>query len=267
MSKLIKTASIFAAALIISFFVWVGFVATHYTPPILMYHYVNEEEPLRSKLGVSPKAFERQMRFLSERGYNVVSLSKMAQLIKDKKRIPPKTVAITFDDGYLDNYINAYPVLKKYNLAAAIFVVPERVGRRLNNDDYMDWPRIIELSKSGIITIASHSMSHPNLSEIKSDEELKYEIFQSKIVLEEKLGKSVDLFSYPFGGISPKAKELVREAGYKAAVGTNFPRNHPSDDIYGLKRIRIAENAGNMFIFWVQISGRYTYIKEHRDDY
>ena len=129
---------------------------------------------------MSPESFERQMRFLRERKYNIVSLEELTDLIKNKKKIPPMTVAVTFDDGYLDNYTHAYPVLKKYNIPAAIFVVINRIGKHLVNDDYMSWSQIREISESGLITIGSHSMSHPNLSEISLEEQLKEEILESK---------------------------------------------------------------------------------------
>jgi peptidoglycan/xylan/chitin deacetylase (PgdA/CDA1 family) len=231
-----------------------------------MYHYINDEEPHKSRLGVSPKSFERQMRFLKEHNYNVTPLAELVGLIKYKKKIPHKTVAITFDDGYLDNYTNGFPILKKYNLPATFFVVINRIGKRLGNDEYMNWQQIKELANSGLITIGSQSMNHPNLSEIDSREELGYEIFESKKILEGALQKKVNFFSYPFGGINLAARDLAVEAGYEACLGTNFPRGRPADDIYALKRLRISENAKNLFIFWVETSGFYTYIKEQRDD-
>ncbi|HBU08687.1 MAG TPA: hypothetical protein DEA99_05810 [Candidatus Omnitrophica bacterium] len=207
------------------------------------------------------------MRFLRERKYNIVSLEELTDLIKNKKKIPSGTVAITFDDGYLDNYTHAYPVLKKYNIPATIFVVINRIGRHLGNDDYMSWNQIRELSESGLITIGSHSMNHPNLSEINSEEQLKEEVFESKKILEKELNQEVKFFSYPFGGRSLEARRMVSLSGYKAAVGTNFPKGSPGDDLYALKRLRISENCRNMFIFWVETSGFYTHIKEQRDDY
>lgn len=262
-----KAALVILLLLFLSFCVWVGFVFTHYTPPILMYHYVNDEEPLKSKLGISPKTFERQMRFLREHKYNILSLDELADLIKNKKKMPPKTVAITFDDGYLDNYTNVFPVLKKYRIPATIFVVVDRLGRRYGNDYYVDAAQLKEMLDSGLITIGSHSLSHPNLSEDLSEDELKKEIGQSKQTLEEMLAVPIKFFSYPFGGVSRKARDLVREFGYKAAVGTNFPKGYPSDDIFALKRLRISENARNLLIFAIEASGFYNYIKEQRDDY
>lgn len=267
MHRAIKIALIALAFLVLSFGVWLGLVARHYTVPILMYHYINNEEPLKSKLGVSPAAFEKQMRFLREHKYTILPLGELAQIIREKKRFPLKTAAITFDDGYLDNYTNAYPILKKYNIPATIFVVINRVGKHLGSDDYMSWEQIKEMSDSGLVTIGSHSMNHQNLSEVESEDVLRDEIFASKKILEEKLGKKVDFFSYPFGGVNRKARSLAIDAGYKACVGTNFPKDYPGDDIYALKRVRISENSKNLFIFWVESSGFYTYIKEHRDDY
>lgn len=252
--------------ILIAFGVWLSVVLSHYTVPILMYHYVNDEEPSRSRLGVSPATFKRQMRFLSEHKYNVIPLEELAELIRNKRKIPPKTAAVTFDDGYLDNYTQAYPILKKYNIPATIFVVINRIGKHMGNDDYMSWAQIKELSESGLITIGSHSMNHPNLSEIKSEEEMESEILESKNILEESLGRKVDLFSYPFGGINHLARSIVMSAGYKAAVGTNFPKGYPNDDIYALKRLRISETSRNMFVFGIVVSGHYTFIKENRDD-
>src|SRR3990167_4829126 len=157
-------------AVLVAFGVWLSVVFSHYTVPILMYHYVNDQEPSRSRLGVSPATFERQMRFLSEHKYNVIPLEELADLIRSGQKIPPKTAAITFDDGYLDNYTRAYPILKKYNLPATIFVVINRLGKKMGNDEYMSWVQVRELSDSGLVTIASHSMNHPNLSEIESEQ-------------------------------------------------------------------------------------------------
>jgi len=267
MRKFIRLIFIALGLVVLSFVVWLGYASTHYTVPIIMYHYINDEEPQRSGLGVSPKVFERQMCFLRKHKYNILPLEELADLIRQKKKIPPKTIAITIDDGYYDNYVNAFPILKKYSIPATIFVVTGRIGKVLGNDQYMDWQQIKEISESGLVTIGSHSLTHSNLTEMRSDDGLMTEIFESRRILKEALNKEVNLFSYPFGGVDPRARAYVIEAGYKAAVGTNFPDGYPDDDIYALKRIRIAENAGNLFIFWVETSGYYTFIKEQRDKY
>lgn len=260
--KLIKIISATLLILILSFGLW---LKGHYTVPILMYHYVNDAEAKKSKLGVCPETFERQMRFLRKHKYNVLPLEKLAELIKAKKKMPPKTVAVTFDDGYLDNYTNTFPVFKKYDIPVTIFVVINRVGKRLGRDDYMNWQQIKEMAESGLVTIASHTFSHPNLSEVSSQEELEKEIRESKLILEEVVGTPVSFFSYPFGGVNSNIRSLVIDSGYEAAVGTNFPKGYPSNDVYALKRIRISRSAKNLFVFWMQTSGFYTFIKERRD--
>ncbi len=172
MNRAIKIFLLFLVAIILSFAVYLSMLLRHYTVPILMYHYIDSGEAKKSRLGVSPEVFEKQMRFLKIHKYNVLPLEKIVELIKAKKLIPRKTVAVTFDDGYSNNYTYAYPVLRKYNLPAAIFVVMDRIGTHLGNDDYMDWQQIQELSSHGLIAIGSHTLTHRNLSEVKSEDEL-----------------------------------------------------------------------------------------------
>ena len=97
-------------------FLLVNFIQQQYVAPILMYHSVNPYVKQGSRLTVSVQTFERQMRFLKNRHYNVITLETLGDLIKNKKKIPAKTLAITFDDGYKDNYTYAFPILKKYNI-------------------------------------------------------------------------------------------------------------------------------------------------------
>lgn len=236
-------------------------VRKHYVVPILMYHRVDKEEALKSKLAVSPQVFQKQMSFLARNKYNVIALGQLSSLIKAKSKIPQNTVVITFDDGYEDNYLQAYPILKKYNLPATIFIIVDFIGR----PGYMNEAQLKELAQSGLITLGSHTMTHPVLTKI-DENLLDKEISGSKKVLEEKTGLPINLFSYPLGAFNESVRRKVIEAGYKGAVATNPGKNYPNNDSYVLKRMRISENAGNLFIFWAEISGYYTFIKEHRDD-
>ncbi|PIQ89062.1 MAG: polysaccharide deacetylase [Candidatus Omnitrophica bacterium CG11_big_fil_rev_8_21_14_0_20_42_13] len=232
-----------------------------YVLPILMYHKIDKEESLKTKLAVSPEAFEKQMAFLKRCKYNTVSLKEAVELIKAKKKIPHNTVVITFDDGYENNYTKAYPVLKKYNIPATIFVIVDFIGR----PGYFTAEQVKELSGSGLVTIGSHTLEHKVLTQI-DDLYLDKEIFYSKKILEVFTKKPVELLCYPLGAFNEKVRQKVIDAGYIAAVATNPGKDYPKDDIYALKRIRISENSANMFIFWAEISGYYTFIKEHRDD-
>ncbi|MCX5714859.1 MAG: polysaccharide deacetylase family protein [Candidatus Omnitrophica bacterium] len=115
-----------------------------------------------------------------------------------------------------------------------------------------------------MISIESHTLGPEPLVDIKEDKELRSQIFDSKKILEKKLGAAVNVFSYPGGFFTPYIRQLVIDAGYKAAVATNPGQNYPIDDVYALKRLRISENSKNVAIFWLESSGFYTFIKEHK---
>ena len=248
------------AALFMYFFIWV--LPRGYVIPILMYHSVENGAPPENRLVVSPQTFDRQMRFLKEHRYNVISLERLAGLLKAKAVIPPWTVVITLDDGYRNNYTEAFPILKRYGLPATIFVIVKEVGRPQH--DRLSWEEIKEMQSSGLITVGSHCLGPEPLINIPSPQQLHAEVFNSKMILQQQLGRDVVLFSYPEGMFTPHIRQLVIDAGYLAAVGTTPGKTYPSDDRYVLKRLRISETSRNLFVFAIQISGFYTFIKEHR---
>lgn len=254
------------AIAILAIFLIINFMRKNYVVPIIMYHQVFPNSDPEYRLAVSLETFERQMRFLKTSHYNVIGLEDLANLIRDKKKIPPRTIAITLDDGYLNSYTYAFPILKKYNLPATVFIIAGEVGRRDKSGlrDRLSWEEIKEMQESGIISVGSHCLGPEPLTNIKNDEDLRKEIFDSKKILEEKLGKTVNAFSYPEGKFNDSIKQLVINAGYKLAVATNPGKKFPPDDLFTLKRLRISENSANLFIFWVEASGYYNIIRENR---
>lgn len=250
-SVILVTSLVLSAILVL----W---LKAQYVVPIIMYHKIDGNSAV-SRLSVSPESFRRQMSFLKRHHYNVVSLEDMAALVK-KNKFPRKTVAITFDDGYEDNYLRAYPILKEFGLPAAIFIIPAMVG----TDGYMAWGEIVEMSESGVITIGSHAMTHawlPSQSVQKADSE----IGDSKRAIESHLDKETAVFSYPLGGFNQAVRGSVIKAGYKIAVATNPGKKYPKHDLFAMKRLRISNSSDNLFVFWFEITGFYTWIKEHRD--
>lgn len=221
-----------------------------YEAPILMYHRV--EPATHDKYDstrVSPSIFERQMEFLKVHGYRVIPLADLARQIAAGKPVPPKTVVLTFDDGTLDNFRYAFPVLKRMGFPATIFMITENIGREgwLGEEDL----RILD--ESGI-AIESHTVSHAFLPE-KSDAEIIRELTESKKRLESLLGRPVELFSYPAGGVTPNIQRLVSAAGYKAAVTTNYGRER--HNLFALHRVKATESGGSLFSFWAKVSGYY----------
>jgi len=257
--KLIFVILLFVVLL--SFF---GFMRSRYTIPILMYHSVAPQAEKGYRLKVTPDVFAKQMRFLREHGYNIVTLEEAADLLRKHKRIPPMTVVVTFDDGYKDNYIYAYPVLKQYKIPATIFLIANEVQRP--QGDKLSWSDIEIMQAGGLIAFGSHTLNHAWLPEVTSDNILKNEISESKKYLEDKLGVKVDTFCYPGGRLNAKIRQMVIDAGYKVAVSTNKGRAR-ANDLFALNRVRISQNDSNQLIFWFKASGYYNAFRKDKNAY
>lgn len=252
----------------LSVIVGIGFISfvivlrVHYTVPVLMYHSVYPQAPAQNRLSVSAESFERQMRFLRDRAYNVVHLDELAGMIRSGTPIPPKTVAVTFDDGYRNNYQHAFPVIKKYKIPVTMFIIVDEIGR--SQEDRLYWDEIKQMYGSGLVRIGSHCMGPEPLINLTDEAEVRRQIRQSKQVLEEQLGGAVTAFSYPEGLFNERIRQLVREAGYTVAVATNPGRQVPDNDVFALKRLRISATSDNLFVFWFESSGYYNFLRERR---
>jgi len=228
-----------------------------YAVPIVMYHSVeNSQGP--AGIVVSPKSFAKQMDYLQKKHYKVLSLDELVSLIKEKKPMPRKSVVITFDDGYENNYLNAYPALKKYGFPATIFVIVDLIGR----EGYLTWDEISEMEKYGI-TVGSHTLDHTYLPGVPVEWQ-EHQIVESKKILEARLGHRVDYFVYPSGGFTEETKAIVKGAGYKGACSTNRGYQTLNKDEYELKRVRF-KNTDSTPAFWAKLSGYYNFFKNPRD--
>lgn len=226
------------------------YLAPLHQPAILMYHRVGHPEgDAPPGLFVSPEVFERQMEFLKSHNYRVTPLADIIERVKAGKRLPMNTVAITFDDGYLDNFTYAFPVMKKMEFPATIFMITDNIGREnwLSEEDL----RILE---EGGVTIGSHTLTHAFLPPLAKSQ-LEKEVVESKKKLETVLGRPVTLFSYPAGGVTDDVKEVVKQAGYDGAVTTNYKTR--GRDPFALQRVKVGEARGSLFNFWVKTSGFY----------
>lgn len=188
----------------------------HVLPPILYYHRVSPG--VDPDVGVEPSEFAWQVMFLKRLGYKGVSLRDVDGAKGDRKRI-----VITFDDGYLDNFQHAAPILQENGFRATIFCVSKKTG---SVSDWttdpvwsglplMDKGHLRELHRLGF-EIGSHSRTHPDLSRLPLSE-ARDEIEGSRRDLEDLLGTPVETFCYPYGAFSKSAIGLVREAGYRYA--------------------------------------------------
>ncbi len=227
---------------------------------LLAYHRVNDWS--RDALTVRPEEFQWQMNRLAQK-YRVICLSELTDLFY-RNAVPSENLAaVTFDDGYRDNYLFAYPVLKKMGLGATFFLTAGLVGTRQtlkpgtgrDKDRMLSWEEAAEMAGTGF-EFGSHTRTHPRLTGCSS-EEARRQIVDSRALLAEKLGRPVELFCYPFGDQSGQIRAMVREAGYAAAVVTppfrRFIRDIPArlagqPDVYQLPRVGIYQHTTrNMF--------------------
>jgi len=213
---------------------------------ILMYHNIdNPPQGARiPNLYVTPRMFRFQMWYLRAAGFKVVSIQDMLALVS-QANVDKNLAAITFDDGYMDFYKNAYPVLKRYGYPSTVYVVSGLVGKDnvwdSRNENFakplMDWKKIIEISRNGV-QIGSHTKTHPELTRLSAGEQNE-EISASKKDLEEQLKYPIDTFCYPGGDHDEQVKKAVKKAGYRNAITTQRGHVEEGYDPYALRRIPI----------------------------
>ncbi len=216
---------------------------------ILTYHHVNDIKG--DRLSVHPAEFEKQMEWLKSHGYAGVSVR------EGLRSLDRSSVAITFDDGYRDNYTNAFPVLKKYGFQATVYVITGSVRKDELDRTYLSWGEIKEMQSAGI-EMGSHTASHPRLTSVDLSS-AKQEIEQSKRGIEQKLGTACESFCYPGGMWNKEIARLVRESGYVNATTVIPGANLAGGDPYLLKRTEIS-GGDSLFEFKKKINGAYDFL-------
>jgi peptidoglycan/xylan/chitin deacetylase (PgdA/CDA1 family) len=194
--------------------------------PTLMYHKIGDYPPgsQLQKLWVTTADFRKQLEYLRDHGYNSITFAEWRDAEKGIKPLPEKPVLITFDDGYMNNYELAYPLLREFGMKGCIFLVYETMEK--NNGwhnpatepwlQMLTWAQIKEMQDSGTIEFGSHTMRHRNLAETPIDE-VRWELTESKKRLEDKLGREMVGFAYPYGSgaYKPEVRRAALEAGYR----------------------------------------------------
>ena len=249
---------VFLIALAVAVFAAGVYLHRQYVPPILMYHRIDGHSAT-SALSVSPESFARQMGLFHRLQYRVVPLNNIVQRVL-REEVPERgEVALTFDDGFESVYTQAYPVLRQYGMPATIFIVTDWVG----TPGYMTWDQIRELAAHGF-EVGCHTKSHPWLPAV-DDEWAGDEVITARRIIRQQVpSATVRFFSYPMGAYNAHIKRAVQDAGYVAACATNPGRRSSWRDLFALKRLRISRSSDNPFVFWIETSGYYTWMKEHR---
>ena len=202
--------------------------------------------------------FEKHLKYFSDNGWRFIKMSELDQFENDSK-----IVAITFDDGYLDNYTKALPLLKKYNACATLYLVidrhnndwsvkknPKHDSGVLASEEKLSDQQIQEMLDSGVFELGGHTISHPYLPNITIDVK-KHEILECKNILENTFNTSVTSFAYPFGVYSDEDINIIEESSYRSAVITD-EGVADTNSIYELKRIK-ASGKDNFFAFKLRV--------------
>jgi len=181
---------------------------------ILVYHSISTPaEPMPGDIDISPARFEQQLEWLAR-------TKRVVRLDETLNKVQRRAIAITFDDGYRDNLTVALPLLEKFNLPMTLFVVAGFV----DSDGYLSEEELSELSKHPLITIGGHGLWHRHFDRLTLDD-ARFELTESKRLLEETTRKPVDLMAWPYGECTPQVEQLAGESGYRAAwsvwKGTN----------------------------------------------
>jgi peptidoglycan/xylan/chitin deacetylase (PgdA/CDA1 family)/predicted ATP-grasp superfamily ATP-dependent carboligase len=222
---------------------------------ILFYHRVSDE---RDDDAVPPLRFREQMDCLHEEGYSALDIAETYRLLKAGE-LPPRTIALSFDDGYQDVADVALPVLSEHGFRATVFIVPGAIDGTASFRWYrrqpplLGWDEIVRLDREGRLRFEAHSVTHANLT-ILSAEAAGSEIRGSKVALERRLARPVDVFSYPGGDFTAREERLVAEAGYRLAVSCEPGINLVGSNPFALFR-QAVEPRDSMLDFRAKLAG------------
>jgi peptidoglycan/xylan/chitin deacetylase (PgdA/CDA1 family) len=189
--------------------------------PILMYHYIgdnpNPKDSARNSLLVTPDEFDQQMQYLSQNGYTPIDLNTLYAIYDGKATAPAKPVVLTFDDGYVDFYYTAFPILQKYNFHAVSFLPTGLIDHYPGF--HLTWDEVKQMNASGLVEFEAHSVSHVNLNSV-SNARLTLELRDSKQILEAEIGHPVNFVAYPYGAGNARVQAVARSLGFVGGLGT-----------------------------------------------
>lgn len=207
---------------------------------ILLYHRVADDA---DPLAVPPRRFREQMDYLASAGFRVVGLLEALELL-DSGLVPPRTIGLTFDDGFADVRDEALPVLARHGFHATVFIATGVTDGRLQFHWYerqppvLGWDEVLRLDREGTLRFEAHTVSHPNLLSV-DEATAAAEIGDSRRELELRLERPVSTFAYPAGLFGDRERRLVAAAGYRAAVSCEPGVNLPDTERFGLRRRQI----------------------------
>ncbi|NOR80854.1 MAG: polysaccharide deacetylase family protein [Methyloprofundus sp.] len=203
------------------------------------------ESPQEERYACPPKTLQKHMQYLRDNDYNIVNLDTITDYLNNKVELPKNTIAITLDDGFSDNYENAFPIFQKFKIPATIFLASgmmEKTNTWMQTSGFskrnmLSWSQISEMQKSGI-SFGAHTVNHVKLPELSADEMLT-ELVNSKQQIEDKLNITIKHFAYPYGLLDDTVRTMTEKADYTTACSTRSGFNNLDTDPLILRRLEV----------------------------
>lgn len=218
---------------------------------ILMYHRFGEDK--YPTTNITLEQFDEQLAELKKEKYNIVPLDVIVNALKNKTKLPLRTIAITIDDAYLSILENAWPRLKAANIPFTMFISAEPLNHGIGG--YMTWQQVRTMARDPLVTIGHHAHTHDHLlymspAKAAEDIETATEVYQKE------LGKIPDIFAYPFGEFSPALENILKEKNFKAAFGQYSSAASSRSNLFGLPRFSFNEKYSRMERFRLIVNSR-----------
>jgi peptidoglycan/xylan/chitin deacetylase (PgdA/CDA1 family) len=210
--------------------------------PILMYHLIGYSDAatpaITRLLTVTPEDFERQLRWLKRNGYRTITQAELWDGLVCGRRLGPKPILITLDDGYRNVFTKASPIIQRLGMRATAYVVTGRISGP--DSSFLKWEQLPKLERRGV-EIGSHTVSHVGLTSLSDDDALR-QMVASRRILERKLDHRVPWFAYPFGDFDGRIERLARQAGYLLATTTVWGARQSATRPLALTRLRVLDS-------------------------
>ncbi len=194
-------------------------VASKARVPVIMYHDILQKKVVIYDL--TPQELKQHFELIKSNNMTPISLNRLIAHLRTGSPLPEKPILLTFDDGYGGHYEYAYPLLKKYGYPAVFAIHTSGIGVNTGRT-HVSWQQLKTMVNDPLITISSHSKTHPALTKL-SDKQVYEEVMESKKILESKLEHSIIYFTYPYGNYDARVKKIVASSGYLAAIAIGDP--------------------------------------------
>lgn len=217
--------------------------------PILMYHGLVKSKNRQNRFMISPETFESDLKYIKENGYTTIFVEDLINYIYNENPLPEKPIMITFDDGYYNNYLHAFPLIKKYNCKIVLSPIgrfTDEYSKIVDEHEYyshITWNHLREMVDSGLVEIQNHTYNmHSNKklrigctkNKSESIDEYKKTLNDDIMKMQERvkaeIGKTPTAFVFPFGAISKEAPKIIREMGFKCTFCCEGRMNNITKD-------------------------------------